>query len=91
MCSTCAFIICFNCEGASFIQFLQSSFLELCVHLEDAMTSLLYYWLASSGDLSTLFLVLLTVVNRQRLEFGKQTGWSCKGCTLRCSMYSTRS
>jgi len=47
-------------------------FLELCLQLEDAMTLLLHYWLASSGDLSLLFLTLLTVVTRQRWELGKQ-------------------
>ena len=36
------------------------------------MTLLLHYWLASSGDLSLLFLTLLTVVTRQRWELGKQ-------------------
>ncbi|KAF9792938.1 hypothetical protein BJ322DRAFT_1032219 [Thelephora terrestris] len=35
------------------------------------MTLLLHYWLASSGDLSLLFLTLLTVVNWQHLELGK--------------------
>ena len=42
------------------------------------MTSLLHYWLASSGDLSLLFLTLLTVVNWQHLELGKRSRWLCR-------------
>ena len=37
------------------------------------MTLLLHYRLASSGDLSLLFLTLLTVVNWQHLELGKRS------------------
>ena len=51
------------------------------------MTSLLHYWLASSGDLSLLFLTLLTVVNWQHLELGKQM--ACQlvvdGLSLTCN------
>jgi hypothetical protein len=56
------------------ILFLQPLFFELCLQLGDAMTLLLHYWLASSGDLSLLFLTLLTVVNWQHLELGKRIG-----------------
>ena len=39
------------------------------------MTLLLHYRLVSSGDLSLLFLTLLTVVTWQHLELGKRNGF----------------
>ena len=59
------------------IKFLRPLLSELCSQLEGATTFklLLHYRLVSSGDLSLLFLTLLTAFNWQHLGLEKQSRW----------------
>ena len=59
------------------IKFLRPLLSELCSQLEGATTFklLLHYRLVSSGDLSLLFLTLLTTFNWQHLGLERQSRW----------------